>query len=166
MLTSIWGPSLWHSLHVMSFNYPVIPTSKDKKNYKKLIMLLRHTLPCGICRKNLEMNLKECPLTQKDLQSRHYFSKWMYNFHEHVNKMLHKKSGLSYQDVKDRYENFRSRCTIDIKVKNKTRKCINKKEDGCTKPLYGKKAKCLIRIVPDEKKAKTLEIDKRCIKKL
>lgn len=166
MLTSVWGPSLWHSLHVMSFNYPVVPSKKDKKYYKNFIMLLRHTLPCGICRKNLIMNLKECPLKQKDLQSRHNFSKWMYNFHEHVNKMLHKKSGLSYQDVKDRYENFRSRCTIDIKVKNKTRKCRKKKEDGCTKPLYGKKAKCLIRIVPDEKKAKTLEIDKRCIKKL
>jgi hypothetical protein len=165
MLTSIWGPSLWHSLHVMSFNYPVKPTNKDKKYYKNFIILLRHTLPCGICRKNLKMNLKECPLTKKDLQSRHHYSKWMYNFHEHINKMLNKKSGLTYQDVKDRYENFRSRCTIDIKLKNKTRKC-KKKEDGCTKPLYGKKAKCLIRIVPDEKKAKTLEIDKRCIKKL
>jgi len=165
MLTSIWGPSLWHSLHVMSFNYPVKPTNKDKKYYKKFIILLKHTLPCGICRKNLKMNLKECPLTKKDLQSRHHYSKWMYNFHEHINKMLNKKSGLTYQDVKDRYENFRSRCTIDIKLKNKTRKC-KKKEDGCTKPLYGKKAKCLIRIVPDEKKAKTLEIDKRCIKKL
>jgi len=166
MLTSVWGPSLWHTLHVMSFNFPVNPTKKEKKHYKKFILLLRHILPCGICRKNLKTNLKDCPLTNNDLKSRHHFSKWMYDFHEHINKMLHKKSGLSYQDVKDRYENFRSRCTVDIKVKNKTRKCKKKKEDGCTKPLYGKKAKCLIRIVPDEKKAKTLEIDKKCIKKL
>lgn len=164
MLTSVWGPSLWHSLHVISFNYPVKPTNKEKKHYKKFIMSLKHTLPCGICRKNLKMNLKECPLTQKDLQSRYHFSKWMYDFHEHVNKMLNKKSGLTYNDVKDRYENFRSRCTVDIKLKKKTRKCKKKKEDGCTKPLYGKKAKCLIRIVPNEKKAKTLEIDKKCIK--
>ena len=28
MLTSIWGPSLWHTLHVMSFNYPVKPSKK------------------------------------------------------------------------------------------------------------------------------------------
>ena len=142
MLTSVWGPSLWHSLHVMSFNYPVKPTNKDKKHYKNFILLLRHTLPCGICRKNLINNLKECPLTKNDLQSRHHFSKWMYNFHEHVNKMLKKKSGLTYTDVKDRYENFRSRCTVDIKLKKKTRKCKKKKEDGCTQPLYGKKAKC------------------------
>ena len=26
MLTSVWGPSLWHYLHVMSFNYPINPT--------------------------------------------------------------------------------------------------------------------------------------------
>ena len=152
MLTSVWGPSLWHTLHVISFNFPVNPTKKEKKYYKKYILLLRHILPCGICRKNLKTNLKDCPLTNNDLKSRHHFSKWMYEFHEHINKMLNKKSGLSYQDVKDRYENFRSRCTVDIKEKNKTRKCKKKKEDGCTKPLYGKKAKCLIRIVPDEKK--------------
>ena len=26
MLTSVWGPSLWHSLHTISFNYPNNPT--------------------------------------------------------------------------------------------------------------------------------------------
>ena len=30
MLTSVWGPSLWHYLHTMSFNYPVNPTKKEK----------------------------------------------------------------------------------------------------------------------------------------
>ena len=32
MLTSIWGPSLWHSLHTMSFNYPNKPTKIQKEN--------------------------------------------------------------------------------------------------------------------------------------
>ena len=31
MLTSVWGPSLWHSLHTMSFNYPVNPSLEEKK---------------------------------------------------------------------------------------------------------------------------------------
>ena len=26
ILTRIWGPSLWHFLHAMSFNYPTKPT--------------------------------------------------------------------------------------------------------------------------------------------
>jgi hypothetical protein len=37
-------------------------------------------------------------------------------------------------------------------------------EKGCTEPLYGKKAKCVIKIVPQEEKCKTLQIDKQCIK--
>ena len=30
MLTTVWGPSLWHSIHTMSFNYPVKPTKPNK----------------------------------------------------------------------------------------------------------------------------------------
>ena len=33
MLTSVWGPSMWHTLHAISFNYPVKPTSKQKRDY-------------------------------------------------------------------------------------------------------------------------------------
>lgn len=172
MLTSIWGPSLWHTLHTMSFNYPVNPTEKNKREYKKFIYGLRCTLPCGKCRKNLKNNLNELPLTRKDLKNRDAFSKWMYNLHELINKMLNKKSNLSYGQVRERYEHFRSRCIVDIKLKkgnlkklrkNKTLK--KKKEDGCTQPLYGTKSKCLIRIVPSDNKSKTLKIDKKCIKK-
>ena len=116
-----------------------------------------YILPCGKCRKNLKKNLKEMPLKDKDLKNREAFSRWMFNLHELVNKMLNKKSGLTYIQVKERYEHFRSRCTNEKKVKQK--------EDGCVSPLYGNKSKCLIRIVPDKEKTKTLKIDKRCIKK-
>ena len=37
MLTSVWGPSLWHFLHTVSFNYPVKPTKKDKEKYKEFV---------------------------------------------------------------------------------------------------------------------------------
>ena len=165
MLTTVWGPSLWHTLHTMSFNYPVNPTAKNKREYKQFIYGLRCTLPCGKCRKNLKKNLRDLPLRMKDLKNRDTFSRWMYKLHELVNKMLHKKSNLTYEQVRDRYEHFRSRCTLDGKKKKKRKTRKKKKEDGCTKPLYGKKSKCLIRIVPSENKAKTLKIDKKCIKK-
>ena len=45
MLTSVWGPSLWHYLHTMSFNYPVKPSSRDKKSYRAFILQLEHVLP-------------------------------------------------------------------------------------------------------------------------
>jgi hypothetical protein len=164
MLTTVWGPSQWHFLHTMSFNYPVNPTKEDKMNYRNYILNLRNVLPCKYCRQNLTNNLKINPITMKDMESRETFSRYVYNLHEMVNKMLGKKSGLTYCDVRERYEHFRARC-IDEKPKLfKIKKTQKKKEKGCTEPLYGKKAKCVIKIVPQEEKCKTLTIDKKCIK--
>jgi len=167
MLTSIWGPSLWHYLHVISFNYPINPTNMQKRKYKELLLNLQYTLPCKYCRINLENNFKKFPLTDKIFENRNNFSRYIFNLHELINKMLKKNSGLKYCDVRDRYEHFRSRCTIEkpnlFNYKKKSLK--NKKEKGCTRPLYGKKAKCVINIVPQEKKCKTFKIDKKCLKK-
>ena len=100
------------------------------------------------------------------MKDRDSFSRYIYKLHEIVNKMLGKTSSLSYCDVRERYEHFRSRCTDEkpklFNIGNK--KTIKKKEKGCTEPLYGKKAKCIIKIVPIEEKCKTLQIDKKCIK--
>jgi hypothetical protein len=169
MLTTIWGPSMWHYLHTMSFNYPVNPTSEDKKNYRNFVLNLQNVLPCKYCRQNLKNNFKIHPLNMSEMESRDTFSKYIYKLHEVVNKMLGKKSGLSYCDIRERYEHFRSRCTDEkpklfkIDKLNKTIK-KGKKEKGCTEPLYGKKAKCIIKIVPQEERCKTMQIDKQCIK--
>jgi len=91
------------------------------------------------------------------MKNRDSFSRYVYQLHEVVNRMLGKSSGLTYCDVRERYEHFRARCT----KKTKTRK---KKESGCTEPIYGKKSKCIIKIVPKDKKCKTFQMDKKCIK--
>jgi len=111
MLTTVWGPSIWHYLHTMSFNYPVKPSAEDKKHYYDFMINLQNVLPCKYCRENLKNNYKELPLTKKHMESRESFSRYVYNLHELVNKMLHKKSNLSYCDVRERYEHFRARCT-------------------------------------------------------
>ena len=167
MITSIWGPSMWHYLHTISFNYPVKPKLLDKKKYKEFILNLQYTLPCKYCRINLSKNFKIHPLKSCHMKDRDSFSRYIYTLHEIVNKMLNKKSGLTYCQVRERYEHFRSRCTKDevqkklFKFKkSKTRK----KEKGCTEPLYGKKAKCILNIVPESRKVKSLSIDKKCIK--
>ena len=166
MLTSVWGPAQWHFLHTMSFNYPVNPTPEDKKHYKDYITNLQYVLPCKYCRINLTNNLKKKPLQMCHMVSRETFSRYIYELHETINKMLNKKSNLSYCDVRERYEHFRSRCTDEKpKVfnfkKTQTRK---NKEKGCTEPLYGKKSKCIINIVPQEDKSATFKMDKKCIK--
>ena len=179
-LVSIWGPPMWHFLHTMSFNYPVNPTQEDKEHYRDFVLSLQHVLPCKYCRQNLTNNYKIFPLKMSDMASRDSFSRYVYKLHERVNKLLKKKSGLTYCDVRERYEHFRSRCTadqpklFDMKAQKDTQKeePLNSKKapessshkKGCTEPLYGKKSKCIIKIVPQEEKCKTMQIDKKCMK--
>lgn len=170
-LTTVWGPAQWHMLHTISFNYPANPTEEQKNNYRNYILSLQNVLPCGACRKNLKNNLKNYPLTMDHMKDRNSFSRYIYNLHEIVNEMLDKKSGLSYCDVRERYEHFRARC-VDKKPKvypkfSKTLKNRKEKdvEKGCTEPLYGEKARCILNIVPQEQKGESLQIDEKCIKR-
>ena len=167
MLTAVWGPSLWHFLHTMSFNYPVEPTRDQKVYYRNFVLNLRHVLPCKYCRMNLVTNFKQLPLTLSNMKNRETFSRYVYDLHELVNKMLHKKSNLSFCDVRERYEHFRARCTnekLQLFKFTKLNKTKKKKEKGCTEPLYGKKSKCIIKIVPQEEKGATFQMDKKCVK--
>lgn len=167
MLTSVWGPSMWHYLHTMSFNYPVAPTKRDKIHYMNFIKSLKHVLPCKFCRINLRKNLKHLPFRMSCMKNRETFSRYVYNLHEHINEMLGKSSGLSYEDVRERYEHFRARCSAKkikskiFKYNNKTKK---KRESGCVEPLYGEKSKCIIKIVPQKTKCKTFQMNKSCKK--
>jgi len=164
MLTSVWGPSMWHFLHVMSFNYPEKPTKKEKKKYRKFIISLQDVLPCKYCRENLKKNFSQVCMNDECFRDREAFSRFIFNLHNKINKMLNKKYKLTYEETRDCYENFRSRCNSDSKLKKKrTLKKKNKnKEEGCTKSLYGVKSKCCIHIVPKDCKKKTFKIDKNC----
>ena len=171
MLTSVWGPALWHYMHTMSFNYPVRPTRQDKKYYRQFITNLQFVLPCKYCRMNLKNNLKDVPLRESDMKNRDAFSHYVYRLHEHINKMLGKKSGLTFKSVREQYEHFRARCTIDPEQKDQIIKLVKKqrqtrkREKGCTEPLYGKKSKCIIKIVPQDTKCKTFEVHEKCKKR-
>ena len=167
-LTTIWGPTQWHMLHTISFNYPVNPTPEQKKQYRNFVLSLQNVLPCGACRKNLKNNFKKLPLTMKDMESRNTFSRYIYNLHELVNKMLNKKSNLTYEEVRERYEHFRARCALpysEIEKQLKKQLGEKSKEVGCVEPLYGEKSKCILHIVPQSTEGETLQIDEKCIKK-
>jgi hypothetical protein len=177
MLTTVWGPAMWHYLHTLSFNYPVNPTDENKKYYKQFIENLQHTLPCKYCRNNFQKNLKILPVTENVLLSRNTFSRYVYDLHNLVNKMLGKHIHISYEEVRDRYENFRARCskkqilqrTIKIKkIKNYKDNNDNNdgKHKGCTQPLYGEKSKCIIKIVPQSNKSETFIMDTKCERKI
>lgn len=190
MLTTVWGPSTWHLLHTISFNYPDAPTTEERTQYRDFVLSLRNVLPCGKCRTNLIKNFQRLPLTAAHMKSRATFSRYIYRLHELVNRMLKKKSGLTYADVKDRYENFRARCALPYSELNNQLSLDSKgiqsantdlylsasnkhdskeksktKENGCTEPIYGEKSKCVLQIVPQSTKCETFHVDDKCVKK-
>ena len=143
MLTTVWGPGMWHFLHTMSFNYPVHPTPQDRARYQRFLLSLQYILPCGKCRENLRKTMRTTlPLRPCHLVSRESLSRYVYILHETVNRLLGKQSGLSYADVRERYEHFRARCLSD-KNEEKEQKEHKGTEVGCVEPVYGTKAKCV-----------------------
>jgi len=155
MMTLVWGPPMWHVLHTISFNYPVKPTKEDKINYYNFITNLKYILPCKYCRDNLTKNFKKLSFNKTVFKSRDTFSLFIYKLHEEVNTMLGKKSNMTYEMVRDRYEHFRSRCLTEKETKTK-------KETGCTESLYGVKGKCILNIVPKSKHVNSFNIDPKC----
>jgi hypothetical protein len=165
-------------LHTVSFNYPVHPTPEDRKKYRDYILSFGKVLPCGKCRENFKHTLERMPVTDEALASRDCFSRYVYRIHNDVNARLQKKApNPSYCEVRDLYERFRARCGASkSKTKNSEsvtrrkgrgrgkgkRKNRGSSETGCTEPLKGIKTKCLIRIVPKTKRAKTFSLDRSC----
>ena len=160
MITAVWGPPLWHTLHTISFNYPTSPDRETRKKYYRFMRSLEHVLPCRYCRNNYGTNLSSLQFSKQHLRNRDTFSRFVYDLHEHVTKMLGKPpSRLSYAKVRERYENFRSRCVQpEAPPPEET-------EQGCTEPLYGKKSKCIMRIVPKESEHRTFAMDQQCCMK-
>ena len=94
------------------------------------------------------------------MKNRDTFSRYVYDLHELINKMLKKKSGLTYKNVRERYEHFRARCNKGKIVRKTLKK--KQKEQGCVDPLYGNKSKCVIKIVPQQLKCETFQMNNKC----
>jgi hypothetical protein len=158
IITYIWGPPLWMFLHIISFNYPLKPSAKEKKEYYDFILSLKSILPCKYCRENVVKNLKDISFSKSDMKNRETFSKAIYKLHNKVNKMLGKKKYKTYKEIANIYEGFRATCDPNI---SKT-----KLEKGCKKALYKTmaKPKCQINVIPNGS-GKSMKINKKCIRK-
>lgn len=149
MVTSAWGPAMWHVLHCMSFNYPVRPSAAQRRAYRAYLLSLRDVLPCGACRANLRANLRKLPPGAAAMASRDSFSRYVFELHELVNRMLRKPaSGLSFEDVRERYEHLRARCAS-------APASASASESGCVEPAYSDaRPQCLIEIAPRSVRAR------------
>ena len=158
MVTTVWGPALWHVLHTISFNYPTKPTPQQKRDYKNFFLSWEKVLPCRYCRENFPKNCKQAGLCDEVFKNRNSFSKFIYKLHCKVTKGLGKYTSEdcdSYKEVKQRYEFFRARCSKKAPKKSSRKP---KKEKGCVDPLNGKRLKCVIDVVPHTSKKKSFKV--------
>lgn len=185
-LTYFWGPMFWTTVHTISLNYPCQPTATQRRQYKQFFDSLRHVLPCGKCRDNLVSNLETTRYGREVFQNRDTLSRWVYDLHACVNKMLGKQTKMTYTEMRHMYENFRARCSLQDSShesrdgeqvgggkrrrrrgrRGPPRAPQTPREGGCTIPLRGIKSQCLIRIVPMTRatsRRRTLIVDKRCL---
>ena len=102
MNQNIWGSHLWFSLHTITFNYPIEPTTIDKEEYKQFFINLQNVIPCSVCKKNYKRHIIEYPI-DNFLDNRKKLVYWVIDIHNMVNSEIGKKI-LSYDNVIKKYE--------------------------------------------------------------
>ena len=130
LITKIWGPGLWVGLHSITFGYPQKPTKDDKKNFREFFILVGEVLPCKYCRESYRnfITTGSTKLTDSSMENRETLTKWLYCLHEAVNNKLGVDYGVSFEDVKKRYEAYRAKCgKVDAKIQGCITPVINKK---------------------------------------
>jgi hypothetical protein len=131
LMTKIWGPPSWISLHAFSFGYPLKPTDEQKNKYKEYFALVGDVLPCKYCRESFKefISTGDTKLTDDIMKDRGTLTKWLFLVHNAVNKKLGVDYGITYEDVVKRYESYRASC---VKSEGKSE---GDKIKGCITPL-------------------------------
>ena len=105
--TSAFGPPLWSYLHMWALSFPLKPSKADKVLFASTFLNIMQTLPCPLCVANAKKHL-EClkfaqPHTTRRLSCTRFFSsrpnlcKFVFDFHNLVNKCLGKSVHKDYQ---------------------------------------------------------------------
>jgi hypothetical protein len=130
LLTTTWGPSTWESLHCISFNYPLNPTSDDKKHYKSYFESLQFVLPCCLCRDHYSHFIKneKTALTDAVMENRQTLTYWLYTLHNAVNDRLGMKYDITYDDLCNKYNGYIAHCELTLEQKAEAYKHSYNKE--------------------------------------
>jgi hypothetical protein len=141
MNQNIWGSHLWFSLHTITFNYPIEPTTTDKEEYKQFFINLQNVIPCSVCKKNYKRHINEHPI-DNFLNNRKDLVYWLIDMHNMVNGEIGKKI-LSYDIVIKKYEKvYGKKIKLDNNdtlnnTLNNTNEDIYNKSDLYSKYIYG-----------------------------
>ena len=126
MNQNIWGPSMWFSLHTITFSYPIQPSELEKANYKIFFENFKNVIPCSVCKKNYIRHLKEHPIDNY-LSTRKKIVYWLIDLHNMVNVETGKKI-IDYDIVIKKYEKIYKKKIIIYDDNGET----NNNIDSCT----------------------------------
>lgn len=129
--SDVFGPVIWESIHMVSFNYPLCPSQADRDRHRRWLLALGEVLPCRYCRENFDENMRTAGFGDAAFDSRASFSRFCYDLHNSVNAALGKPRGPPYEEVRATYERVRASCnksTPDRPVSG---------EAGCVDPVAG-----------------------------
>jgi hypothetical protein len=121
LITKIWGPHFWETLHCVSFGYPLEPTEQNKKDYMDFYISVKNVLPCKYCRDSYEkfiLSEDETKITDRDLKNRDSLTKWVYKLHCRVNRKIGMDYNISFDDIEKKYESYRAVCVPKAKSCN------------------------------------------------
>lgn len=100
----MWGPTVWSALHVLSFAYPERPTPEDRRSALGLVRGVIALLPCEECRRH---GAEYLLAKHHDWHSREAFARWVYDFHQSVNRRIggeaRASAAPSFEQTRKRY---------------------------------------------------------------
>ena len=114
MVTTAWGPSLWHVLYMTAANSPVTMSGKDRHRFLHFLKSIQATLPCRICRDNFWRNALQAGFDRHVFRDRESFFTFIYDMHNEVTKDTKKRPlPFSRDDARRTYEGFRAAACTD-----------------------------------------------------
>lgn len=120
----IWGPHTWFFLHTLTFSYPDNPSKTDKINMENFIFSLSNVLPCSVCKKHFQQNLKKYPV-KNFLNSRDEYVNWMIDIHNVVNRNTGKKIRDNVDIIKNYNDLYKKKFTCSLSDRKKKNHIIN-----------------------------------------
>jgi hypothetical protein len=101
---TVWGPSTWTALHLMTLAYPEEPTEEDKKKHRAFLYALAEVLPCSVCQNHFRTRIHEC-IQEGALDTRESYVKCMWNIHRAVNP----EKSITFAEFIDLYKGILER---------------------------------------------------------
>uniref|UniRef100_A0A6C0KN64 thiol oxidase n=1 Tax=viral metagenome TaxID=1070528 RepID=A0A6C0KN64_9ZZZZ len=96
MKKSEWGPHIWKTIHCLTIRIKDDHFEKLKPQLMNILSQICSNLPCPTCSSHASTYMRKYRF--KHINTKEQLIRFFYQFHNEVNKRLHKKN-ISYEDM-------------------------------------------------------------------